>query len=156
MCGHHSLSSAYCLTVNVNILYILFYEISILEDMFNSCYSPLLMLYQPFLKYHELVQVFIPFCEPFNYPKMHLIKLCILSLPQRLRPRKLIDIYNMNTKKTETFFFSFSLEKPFFLLPSYYTECGIFLISTYFKNFSYISRMSFSFHPTRNLLCRGK
>ena len=88
--------------------------------------------------------------------KLHLIKLCILHLPQRLRPRKLIDIYNMNTKKTETFFFSFSLEKPFFLLPSYYTECGIFLISTYFKNFSYISSMCFSFHPTRNLLCRGK
>ena len=88
--------------------------------------------------------------------EIHLIKLCILRLPQRLRPRKLIDIYNMNTKKTETFFFSFSLEKPFFLLPSYYTECGIFLISTYFKNFSYISSMCFSFHPTRNLLCRGK
>ena len=84
--------------------------------------------------------------------KIHLIKLCILRLPQRLRPRKLIDIYNMNTKKTETFFFSFSLEKPFFLLPSYYTECGIFLISTYFKNFSYISSMSFSF-TQREIYC---
>ena len=35
MCGHHSLSSAYCLTVNVNILYVLFYEISMLDDIFN-------------------------------------------------------------------------------------------------------------------------
>ena len=31
MCGHHSLSSAYCLTVNVNKLYILFYDLSMLD-----------------------------------------------------------------------------------------------------------------------------
>lgn len=50
MCGHHSLSSAYCLTVNVNILYVLFYEISMLDDIFNSRFS---MSWALVFKYHE-------------------------------------------------------------------------------------------------------